>query len=161
MATGQWTDDIGLKLYKNIRLDINKYSQYLATEYMKSAQAQLRAWESNVYDVLSDPLPASEWHKKRDPSRLYPHMNTGKQLSTIDSGVRFKVTGAGNFSITSWAVVGTVYSEYTNQGYKRRKDGVKPQWIGWLTRIFKGGAEFISVDEIFDLLTLERQGLNG
>jgi hypothetical protein len=88
-------------------------------------------------------------------------MNRGKQLGSLDSGTKMKVTGAGNFSITSWAVVGTVYSEYTNQGYARRDDGTKPQWIGWLDRIFKGGAEFMSVEEIFDLLTLERQGLNG
>ncbi len=157
--SGKWTEGIGLKLWKNIRLDINKVTQSLAREYEKSAAQQLNSWKNRVYDVISDPLPESEWHRRRDPSRLFPHMNTGKQRNSINTGVKFKVTGQGNYSITGWTEIEVKYAEFTNQGYRKRGDGIKPQWIGWLDRVFYGHDGFNSVADVFDLLTLERAAL--
>jgi hypothetical protein len=159
MASGSWSHDIGLKLYKNIRLDINKYQQFLANEYVRSARAQLSSWERSVEQVLSDPLNKSEWHKLRDPSRRFPYLNTGKQVDSIDVGVRMKSTAAGNFSITAWGEIRTPYSHFTSEGYKPRKDGIRPKWIGWMDDIFKGTRGFNSIEDIFELLTLERAGL--
>lgn len=156
---GTWTNDIGRKLWKNIRLDINKYGQYLAKGYAESARRQLQGWEREVAAVLSDPLNESEWHKTRPLNRKFPHLNTGKQRDSVKSGIKFNTTGAGNYSITSWGEIGVPYAEFTSQGYRKRKDGKTPNWVGWMDDIFKGTRGFNSIDDIFELLTLERAGL--
>ena len=157
MAT--YTNNIGRKVWKNIRLDINKYSQYLAKGYAKSARVQLSSWERSVEAVLSDPLARSEWHKTRDLNRKFPHINTGHLRGSIASGVKFNTTGQGNYSITAWGSIGEKYAEFTSQGYRKRADGKKPRWIGWMDDIFKGTRGFNSIDDIFELLTLEKAGI--
>jgi len=159
MATGTWEQGIGRKIWKNIRLDINKYQQHLAKGYADSARRQLSSWERAVERVLSDPLGKEDWHGIRDPSRKFPYLNTGTQVNSISSGVTFKSTGQGNFSITSWAEIEVPYAAFTSLGYKPRKDGKKPNWIGWMDDVFKGTRGFNSVEDIFELLTLERAGL--
>jgi len=156
---GMWDKGTGRKVWKNIRLDINKYEQYLAKEYTRSAERQLGTWERAVEEVLSDPLPKQDWHRPRPLNRRFPYMNTGKQINSIHSGVNFKVTGQGNYSITAWGDITTPYSQYTSLGFRRRKDGKTPNWVGWMDDVFKGTRGFNSIEDIFSLLTLERAGL--
>lgn len=157
--TGQWTEDVGRKVWKNLRLSINKYSQFAAKELVTRARYDLQRWEADVRDVLSDPLAESQWHKLRDPSRQFPYLNTGNQVGSINSGVRMNVTGAGNYSITSWAEIDVPYAEFTSLGYKQRKDGIQPQWVGWLDDVFTGTRGFFSVADVFDRLVSDRLGV--
>ncbi len=157
--TGEWTEGTGKKVWKNLRLSINNYSEQAATDLITRARYDLLRWESDVYAEISDPLAVSDWHKLRDPSRDFPYLNTGTQAGSIDSHVRMKVTGAGNFAITSWAEIAVPYAEFTNQGYPRRKDKIKPDWIGWLDDVFYGTRGFFSVSDVFDRLVAERQGV--
>ncbi len=157
--TGTWEEGIGLKAWKNIRLSINKYSQQASRDIVNRARYDLERWESDVRAVLSDPLAESEWHKLRNPNRAFPHANTGNQLFSIDSGVKMAATGAGNYSITSWAEIGVPYASFTSQGYPPRKDGITPNWVGWLDDVFKGTRGFFSVSDVFHRLVMERGGV--
>ena len=157
--TGTWTEGTGRKVWKNMRLSINKYSEQASVDIVNRATHDLERWESDVIDVISDPLAASEWHKLRDPSRRWPHLNTGNQASNVSSHVRMKVTGAGNYAITSWAEIGLPYSSFTNEGYRHRADGQGPGWVGWLDDVFNGTRGFFSVSDVFNRLVMERQGV--
>lgn len=155
--TGTYSQDIGRLVWKNIRLSINKYAQNTAEYLVQSAEQGLYAWKERTAAVLGDQLPESEWHDRRDPTRLFPYMNRGNQVRSIDAGVKYKVTGAGNYSISSWAKIGVPYAEFTSQGYRRRSDGVKPKWVGWMDDVFKGTRGFYSVKDVFERIALERE----
>lgn len=157
--TGEWTAGIGKKVWKNVRLSINKYTKQAAEDIINRAGYDLERWEADVLDVISDPLARNWWHKKRDPTRMWPHLNTGKQAGSISSGVKMHVTGQGNYAITSWAQIDVDYAEFTNQGYRPRADGEVPRWIGWLDDVFYGTRGFFSVSDVFKRLVSERGGV--
>ena len=157
--TGEWSEGTGKKVWKNLRLSINRYSSQAAKDIIHRAGYDLERWEEDVKDVISDPLAASEWHKLRDPNRAFPYLNTGNQAGSIDSHIRMKATGAGNYAITSWAEIGVPYASFTSDGYPRRKDGITPNWVGWLDDVFYGTRGFFSVSDVFDRLVSERQGV--
>lgn len=159
MATfsGYYNKNIGELVWKNLRLSINKYAQDTAQYLVQSIERGLYAWKERTIDVLSDQLPESEWHRRRDPTRLFPHMNRGNQVNSVDAGVKYKVTGAGNYSISAWAKIGVPYADFTSQGYRRRSDGVKPKWIGWMDDVFRGTRGFYSVKDVFEQIVLERE----
>ena len=155
--TGAYDKNIGKKVWKNIRLSINDYEQQVAKDLKARAGYQLKNWESRVWDVLSDYLPKEDRHSLRDPSRLFPYLNSGKMRDNIHSGVRLQSTAAGNYSITSWAEIKVPYAAFTSQGLPKRADGITPKWVGWMDDIFKGTRGFYSVNDIFRLITLERE----
>ena len=157
--TGQWSKDTGRKVWKNIRLSINEYTKQAAQDIVHRATYDLERWEADVIGEISDPLAVSLWHKLRDPSRDFPHINDGKQVRSISSTSRSKSTGAGNYSITSWAEIGVPYASFTSDGYPRRADGETPNWVGWLDDVFEGTRGFFSVADVFDRLMSERQGV--
>jgi len=147
------------KVWKNVRLSVNKYEQYLAKEYQKSAEKQLLRWNKDVVKALSDPLDEKYWHSLRPIDRAFPYLNIGTLRDSISSGVKFKVTGQGNYSITAWADISAPHAQYTNHGFRKRADGGTPKWVGWVDDVFKGTRGFNSVEDIFELLVLERRGL--
>jgi len=157
--TGAYNKNIGEKVWKNIRLSINDYEQQVAKDLLVRARYQLKNWENRVWDVLSDYLPKEDRHSLRDPSRLFPHLNSGRMRDSIDSGVRLRSTAAGNYSVTSWAEIKVPYASFTNQGFRQRADGIKPKWVGWMDDVFKGTRGFYSVNDIFRLITLEREAI--
>ncbi len=157
--TGEWRPDTGLKVWKNLRLSINNYTSQASKDLVHRAEYDLKRWESDLISEISDPLAKAAWHTLRDPTRLWPYMNTGAQIASIDTHVKMHTTGAGNYAITAWAEIGKPYASFTNDGYPRRKDRKTPRWVGWMDRVFYGGDTFFSVSEIFDRLVVERQGV--
>lgn len=154
--SGKWEEGTGLKVWKNIRLSINKYSKLASEEIVNRARYDLERWEDDVLAEISDPLAKEEWGSLRDPTRMFPYLNTGNQAASVNSGVKSTSTGAGNYSITSWAEIGAEYLKFTNAGLPRRKDKKKPRWIGWVDDVFYGTRGFFSVADVFDRLTVER-----
>lgn len=155
--SGEWTEKIGLKVWKNLRLGINKYEQSIAQELRRDAEQGLFGWRDRVIAKIDTPLEKAAWSSKRDPSRDFPYLNTGVQVNSISVGSKLKATGAGNYSITSWAEIGVPYAHFTSLGFRKRDDGKTPRWVGWLDDVFRGTRGFHSVDYVFNLIALERK----
>jgi len=151
-------------MVKHFYLNTTKYTQDAIEKLVQKSNRELTEWENAVGTALGDVLPVNMRHRPRDPSRRYPHENSGKLKGSISAGAYTHRTQTG-ITITSWATLGdgVDYLQYANHGVPGRKDGNTPQWIGWVERVFTEGDNargIRSVSDIFKELTDARHVLS-
>ena len=147
-----------IKVWKNFRLAIEKNIESGVNEFVRHGQEMIETWQRQVRKAVGVQLPDSQWHSRRNPNKLFPYRNTGRQQESITGIVRKKATAAGNFSITAWGEIGVPYASYTNVGKPARHDGATPGWVGWVDDVLYGDGRggIMSVSDVFEAMSIER-----
>lgn len=140
------------KVKKEIQQIKDNIDNNILPDIIKNYNNELKKWEEDLKEKLSDPLDRRLWHLPRDPSRYFPHKNTGNLLKSIKSDTN--VTRSQNVAyIHSWIEIGVPYASLLNQGLPLRRDGITPNWKGFTTDLFdthEGRRGLKSVLDVFD-----------
>lgn len=156
------------KMVKDFWFDGERYTRLQYDELADDMREALEEWETAVREALSDDLPPNyfsngkpRW-KARPANRRYPFSVSGALADSVRTGVRLSLTDKKNLSIHSWAEISHPHGGLTTANVTRfpRKDGRKPNWIGWRDRVFtQGDPQFniVSVADIFREMTTERR----
>jgi len=155
--------DIDLHTPKDFRrffLNTRKYSEQVQNEFEYQLQQASNEWVDRTKDALSNYYPDWLKHDVR-PDADFPHLNTGSLRDSPFARVTSHVTASGkNISFKTLVGIKSQYGTALNAGYKRRKDGVVPSWVGWQDRIFhEATSETQTVAELFDWLHDIRTGV--
>jgi hypothetical protein len=153
---------------ENFLFDLNEIRIALIQDFANKAELELSQWEKEVRQKLSVPAPYQvvKAHKKR-PSRLFPHTNEGlddkeedhlRLKDSVDSVVLLNHPlnlNEKTVEVDLYADVLAPQGLYTSLGYRPRKEGLNPAWVGWIERIFEdseGTLQSSSISEIIDRL---------
>jgi hypothetical protein len=154
-----------IKVWKNFTLSINNTLQVHANDLLDVSQEVMKSWEIDLKRALGVQLSKKYWHRKRPNFRKkFPYRNTGKMQENITASAKMKVTGQGNFSITSWADIAVPYASYTNLGLRKRKNSKGTAgWTGWVDDVLYGDGRggVSSVSDVFNILVSEREAIRG
>ncbi len=163
MITGRFDyKDFAEKGWKNFWFKIREEEMDVIEQFLAHTQSSMKDWEDKLAEELSDPLPEEFWHSERPDAitRLFPYMNTGKQANSVHSGLKRKRSG-DRLYVSAWAEIDVPYAWFTTRGKKRRKSGVTPGWVGWVSDVFEGSGRgrVMSMSDIFETLMIEREML--
>jgi len=147
------------EVVKWFRVSAKRASQKLFNDFIRKTEKDLLRWETKVVDALSDPLPRYLWHRRRPyPNRKFPYMNEGELRDSVFYDIKKHTTEKGHLSVSVKAEINSAHAYWTNLGLRRRKDGTRVAWEGWVNDIFfgQGRKRVPSMKQIFDRLVYRR-----
>ena len=157
------------KITHGFRLAFDTKAKAEFQHWVTDTRKDLNAWSSKLREALSDPLPRDQVGKRRkERSRWFPYMTTGKDVSGTHLRDDFKV-GKGVYSdiksgykYTVGITLPTVKQFHTtNEAQNSNPDDPPPRWKGWADDVFQGkGRNGVKgLKSVFNKATRKKKGI--
>jgi len=122
------------KIFVNVeKYTTTRLKELIIKSVLEAGEEEQKVWVDNIKKALSDKIPVSLLHKKRQPrTRLFPYLVSGELRDSVKASVKYK---NGNGLVFEWWFgLISPHSRYTTYRYGQPT----PNWAKWGVRQLTG-----------------------